>query len=72
MFELTIFESAFDNKTHRRMSTLDWTGFVNILQQLSEMPGYKPKTGEWKKGSSLISPAVYKEGSTRSNKSVVK
>jgi len=72
MFELTVFESAFDIKTHRKVRLDSWDDFTNMLRSLSEKPGYKPKKGDWTPGSSLISPAVYNEGATRNNKGVLK
>lgn len=63
-YELTIFKNQFDNKTHRKMSFSSWVSFVNLLENLSK----QPKKG--KKDAELISPAVYKEGTTRSNKNV--
>jgi hypothetical protein len=41
-----------------------------LLFTLSRLPGYKAKKGETKKSSSLISPAVYAKGGTRSNANV--
>ena len=64
MYELTIFKNAFDNKTHRYLKMPDWDSFVDLLEKLSE----QPLTG--KKDAQLISPAVYKEGTTRANRNV--
>ena len=64
MYSLTIFKNAFDNKTHRRMDFETWESFVDMLRQLSEQPIAK------KTDAVLISPAVYTEGTTRSNKNV--
>lgn len=71
MLEFTLFKSIFDNKTHRKVSLNDWDEFGNLLFKLSKMDGYKPKRGERKKGSPLISPAVYKPESTRANDNVL-
>jgi hypothetical protein len=69
--ELTIFNSVYDNKTHRRMKFDSWESFVDLLEKLSGQPGYKPKKGERPKfASPLISPAIFDPGATRSNASV--
>lgn len=70
--ELTIFKSIFDNKTDKKMSFASWEDFVKLLKQLSGQPGYKPKKFEKKKGSSLITPAVFKKGTTRANHNVIR
>ena len=70
MIELTIFKYTRDNKTNNKLGVPDWPWFVNMLKTLSKQVGYKPKQGEFKLGSSLISPAVYSEGTTRSNVNV--
>jgi len=64
MYSLTIFNSAFDNKTDKRMDFSSWEEFVALLTKLSIQPL------ESKQDAQLISPAVYKEGTTRSNKNV--
>jgi hypothetical protein len=64
MYELTIFKNAFDNKTHRYLNLPDWGSFVELLEKLSE----QPLAG--KKDAQLISPAVYKEATTRANRNV--
>lgn len=64
MYSLTIFKNRFDNKTHRKLEFSDWKTFVDLLYKLSEMP----RAG--KQDAELISPAVYTEGTTRSNKNV--
>lgn len=68
--EFTIFQSVFDNKTHRRGKCLTWEKFVSLLRGISYQEGYKPKKGERKEGSPLISPALFKEGTTRANANV--
>ena len=45
--------------------------FEKILYDLSKQEGYKPKRGEFKKGSPLISPATYVKDTTRKNDNVV-
>jgi hypothetical protein len=64
MYELTVFKNRFDNKTHKTIQLSDWNKFVKFLKALSETP----RAG--KSDAHLISPAIYKEGTTRSNKNV--
>lgn len=64
MYSLTIFKSAFDNKTHRRMDFDSWDEFVGLLYNLAQMPR------KGKSDAPLISPAVYELGTTRSNRNV--
>lgn len=70
-YSLTIFNSIFDNKTHRKMTFPTWEKFEELLYMLSEQPGYKPKKGERKNGSALITPAIYEKGTTRANANVI-
>ena len=65
MYELTIFKNQFDNKTHKRVSMKTWDEFVDLLYGLSKQKGEKGGNNS----SPLISPAVFEDGSTRSNKS---
>ena len=60
---MTVFESLYDVKTERRIRKNSWNEFVKFLQDLSRL-SYTKKTAP------LISPAVYKDGTTRSNKNV--
>ena len=62
-FEMTVFESLYDVKTERRIRKNSWNEFVKFLQDLSGL-SYTKKTAP------LISPAVYKDGTARSNKNV--
>jgi len=64
MYELTIFKNRFDNKTHRRQKLPDFDSFVELLYKLSNVP----KAG--KQDAELISPAIYTDGTTRSNNNV--
>jgi|TARA_R110000796_G_scaffold37271_10_gene94059 hypothetical protein len=66
MYQVTIFNSIYDNKTDKVLTFDTWVEFVALLKTLSKQPGYKPKKDERAKGSSLISPAVYESGTTRS------
>lgn len=63
MYELTIFKNRYDNKTHKTMSFETWDSFVELLYSLSEKPDTKAT-------APLISPAVYEDGTTRSNNNV--
>ena len=63
-YSLTIFKSAFDNKTHRNMDFDSWDEFVDLLRDLSTQPL------KGKSEAPLISPAVYKDGTTRANRNV--
>lgn len=71
MIALTLFTSIFDNQTHRTMKLSTFEHFEKLLYELSEQPGYKPKKGERKNGSPLITPSTFKEGTTRANRNVV-
>lgn len=70
-YSLTIFKSIFDNKTHRQMTFNSVDAFDQLLYKLSEQPGYKPKKGEYRQGSPLISPAIFKSEETRKNSNVI-
>ncbi len=63
MYSLTIFKNRYDNKTHKSMNFESWDEFVSLLYKLSEKP-------ETKATAPLISPAIYEDGTTRSNKNV--
>lgn len=62
----TIFQSPFDNKTHRFQDFDTWDSMCGLLEKLSKLPGSKGGDNS----SALISPAIYEEGTTRSNKNV--
>jgi len=66
-YELTIFKSPFDNKTHRKMKLSSWGEFVRLLQGLSQREGIKGGNNS----SPLISPAVFKDGTTRANRNTL-
>ena len=69
---LTLFKNKYDNKTHRRMNFDSFDDVEKLLYKLSENPGIKPKKDEYiKESSPLISPAIFKEGTTRKNVNVV-
>ncbi len=63
MYSLTIFKNRYDNKTHKSMNFESWDEFVSLLYKLSEK-------SETKATAPLISPAIYEDGTTRSNKNV--
>jgi hypothetical protein len=65
MYSVTIFKNQYDNKTHRRLDFETWIQFESFIYKLSERPM------EGKKDAELISPAVYQDGTTRSNKNVL-
>lgn len=64
MYELTMFKSRFDNKTHKKIRLESWTAFSSFLRNLSVLPK------ESKSDAELISPAIYEDGTTRSNNHV--
>ena len=65
MKSLTLFKSIFDNKTNKRMDMEDWTVFEKFIFDLSEYPRKD------KKSAQLISPAIYKDDTTRANDNVI-
>lgn len=71
MISLTLFKSIFDNKTHRKMEFKSLESFEKLLYDLSKQPGYKPKKGERKDGSPLITPSSFQQGTTRANRNVI-
>ena len=64
-YSLTLFKSIFDNKTQKRMDFTSYYQFENLLFELAQQ---KRKD---KKSAPLISPAVYKENTTRANANVI-
>lgn len=63
--EITIFKNMYDTKTKRNLKFDDWDSFKKFIYKLSDIP----KKG--KRYAELISPAVYKTGTTRANKNVL-
>jgi len=61
---LTLFKSQYDNKTEKRMDFSSFDELEKLLYGLAQ----QPKKG--KKDAELISPALYKTGTTRANKNV--
>jgi hypothetical protein len=66
MVSLTIFDSIYDNKTHKRM---DYNSFDDLEQVLYNLA--KNKKYQTKKDAPLISPAVYTPLTTRANVNVI-
>jgi len=64
MISLTMFKNIYDNKTNKRMDFSSWDQFEKLLYDLSKI---KRKN---KKDAQLISPAIYKDNTTRANKNV--
>jgi len=64
-YSLTLFKSIFDNKTEKRMDFNKYRKFEKLLFELAQQ---KRKD---KKSAPLISPAVYKENTTRANSNVI-
>ena len=62
---LTIFDNIYDNKTVKRMDYETFDQFESVLYRLAEGNKY-----EQKQDAPLISPAVYKPDTTRSNEAV--
>ena len=75
MYSLTVFKSprwwdeqnrfVYDNKTHRRMDFDSWDKFTSFLYKLSQ------RELKGKQDAELISPAVFKAGSTRKSDNVL-
>jgi len=68
MYHVTVFKNTYDNKTHKTHSCKDLDSFVKLLKAASMLPGNKGGP----LSSPLLSMAVYKEGTTRSNDNVEK
>tara|TARA_R110000868_G_scaffold94549_1_gene260805 strand:+ start:20764 stop:21699 length:936 start_codon:yes stop_codon:yes gene_type:complete len=66
-YSLTVFKNTYDNKTETNITLNSWQKFSEMLFALSNKKGEKGGNNS----SPLISPAVYNEGGTRSNKNVV-
>jgi len=66
-YELTVFRNTYDNKTDNQITLKSWQEFSEMLFTLSQKKGQKGGNNS----SPLISPAVYVQDSTRSNKNVM-
>jgi len=64
-YSLTLFKSIFDNKTEKRMNFTSYHQFERLLFDLAQ------QKREDKKSAPLISPATYKENTTRANDNVL-
>jgi hypothetical protein len=62
-FRMTFFNSLYDNDTSQSFEKRNWTKFCCFLEELSKLKYTK-------QSAPLISPAVYREGTTRSNANV--
>jgi hypothetical protein len=62
---LTLFKNIYDNETNRRVDLYDFNALERVLYQLAEVPRQSKKDAE------LMSPAIYKDGTTRSNDTVI-
>jgi len=60
----TLFKNIFDNKTHRKLELSDFDTFEELLYGLSNV------NRKGKKDAELISPAIYKDNTTRANDNV--
>lgn len=73
MIEVAVFDNIYD-KNPKPFNYKGWGQFVELLERLSTMPGFKPNKGDqaevWAKSSKLISPAVYHDTTTRANENV--
>ena len=71
----TLFSNIYDNTTSKRVDFDSFDSFENALSTISTKPGYKLKKGERvQKGmklTELISPALYREQTTRANANVI-
>lgn len=63
-YSLTIFKNLYDNKTHKRIDCKTWEEFEKLLYSLSQ------RDIATKRDAELISPAVFKPGTTRANDNV--
>jgi hypothetical protein len=65
-FSFTVFKNTFDNKTNSVFHYETWDQFSNMLFVLSKKPGNKGGNNS----SPLISPARFRDNTTRSNSNV--
>ena len=65
MISLTIFDSIYKNQTNNRMDFESFAGLEKMLYALAKNGKYRAKSD-----APLISPATYKEGTTRANDNV--
>tara|TARA_B100001093_G_scaffold6187_1_gene6268 strand:- start:30508 stop:31440 length:933 start_codon:yes stop_codon:yes gene_type:complete len=72
-YNLTIFKSIFDNKTHRQMTLKSFDEFESTMRALQTQVKRKPQKGERpnEETAELISPATYNTSDTRKNSNVL-
>ena len=66
MYHVTVFKNRFDNRTYNVKSYESWSELVQMSKNLSVKKGSKGGNNS----SPLISPALYVQKSTRSNRNV--
>ena len=59
MYTLTQFDTIYDKDTTKVHTYENLEDFEKVFYNLSKRPGYKPKKGEFKEGSPLITPATF-------------
>ena len=70
MIELSLFENLYD-RTPKRMEFSSWANFEQLLYNVHKKKGQKfDKSKPKQRSSPLISPAVFKSGTTRKNDNV--
>ena len=72
-YNLTIFKSIFDNKTHRRMAFKTFDEFESLMKDLQKVEKRKLQKGEKPNDQTaeLISPAIYQSTDSRKNSNVL-
>ena len=71
MYTLTQFDTIYDKDTTKVHTYENLEDFEKVFYNLSKRPGYKPKKGEFKEGSPLITPATFSTKSGRKNVNVI-
>lgn len=71
---ITVFDTIYDTKTNKKLDLDTFEDFERLLFDLSKMEVVKPAKGEFDvpNAAKLISPATFKDGTTRANKNVIK
>ena len=71
MIEFSYFSHFYDNMP-QPCCCASWGEFVDQMEAISEVEGYKPSAGDYENKQALISPAIYKEyGVKRANDNVL-
>jgi hypothetical protein len=68
--KFSYFDGFYENIA-QKCEVEDWVEFVTIMRAMSNVEGYKPAMGEFKKKQPLISPAIYGDDIHRSNDAVI-